>query len=262
MTYTIAVANEKGGVAKTTTALSLGGAIAESGRRILLIDLDPQANLTLGLGFKPMDLSTSSADIFLGNRTPPQAQRPTDISNIDLIPASQDLTMAERFLEVREEYETLLRKALQGSSNHEFILLDCPPALGPLAINAVTAADLLIIPTQCEFFSANSLRDMLNLVRNMRRTKNPNLHYHLLLTMVDEQNPIHTSLREHIRRAFSNAVFETMIEVDNKLKESPIFGKPITAYAPESTGANQYRALMEEIDQYIHETSRTTAQSA
>lgn len=262
MTYIIAVANEKGGVAKTTTTLSLGGAIADSGRRVLLIDLDPQANLTLGLGLKPMDLSSSTADIFLGNRSPHQVRRDTELPNLDLIPANQDLMMAERFLEVREAYETLLRGALQGFSEHEFILLDCPPALGPLALNAVTAADLLIVPTQCEFFSANSLRDMLNLVRNIRRTKNPDLHYRLLLTMVDEENPIHTSLREHIRRAFKKAVFQTTIDVDNKLRESPIFGKPITTYAPESNGAQQYRTLMEEIDQYIHETVRTTPQSA
>jgi chromosome partitioning protein len=262
MTTIIAVANEKGGVAKTTTALSLGGAIAETRRQVLLIDLDPQANLTLGLGIKPMDVSNSMADLFLGNRSLFQIQRPTAFEGLHLAPSSHDMIMAERFLEVRDDYETLLRKSLDGMDEHDIILIDCPPALGPLTLNGISAADLLIIPTQCEFFSANSLRDMLHVIRSMRKKTNPNLHYHLLLTMVDPENPIHTTLRDHIRRAFSDAVFKTTIEVDNKFREAPVFGKPITDYAHDSQGADQYRALVGEIDQYIHGSVRTTPRSA
>jgi chromosome partitioning protein len=252
MTMIVAIANEKGGVAKTTTALSMGAALVESGQEILLVDMDPQANLTLALGIQPTQTRRSVADLLLGNASPLSVSRETGIPGLDLIPASGEMLLVERFLYVRQHYEHLLRKALAKSNMYSIILLDCPPSLGALTINALTASQLLIIPTQCEFFSAHSLREMLDLIRNIRQRSNPSLRYRVLITMLGRTR-VHRTLQEQIRSAFGNAVFETAIENDTKLRECPVVGKPITQYAPESRAAMQYRALAQELEEYVHQ---------
>jgi chromosome partitioning protein len=252
MTTIVAIANEKGGVAKTTSTLSIGAALVESGQEILLVDLDPQANLTLALGIQPAQARRSVADLLLGNASPMSVSRETTIPGLDLIPASGEMLLVERFLYVRQHYEQLLRKALSKADMYDLILLDCPPSLGALTINALTAADLLVIPTQCEFFSAHSLREMLDLIRNIRQRSNPNLRYRVLITMLGRTR-VHQTLQEQIRNAFGSAVFATAIENDTKLRECPVVGKPITQYAPESRAALQYRALAQELDEYVHQ---------
>ncbi|MGA9532302.1 MAG: ParA family protein [Anaerolineales bacterium] len=256
MSYTVAVANEKGGVAKTTTALSLGAALAERGEEVLLVDLDPQANLTLSLGIKPNDVSGGASDLLLGDGTLESVRQETRVPGLTLVPANSELLMAERFLSVRQNYETLLGERLNSSGEFNYVLLDCPPALGVTTHSALTAADLLLIPTQAEFFSASALRDVIDLVRDIRAHSNPGLRYRLLLTMLDQRNRIHRTLYEQIRRTFGKAVLETVIEVDTRLRESPIFAKPITEYAPDSRGAAQYRALAEELMAYAKEATR------
>lgn len=254
MTLVIAVANRKGGVAKTTTALSLGAALVENHQEVLLIDLDPQANLTLSMGVAPASLERTMADVLLGTMPMGELTRETSLPGLDLAPANQELLLAERFLAVRDQYEVLLEQGLSGVSGYDVVLIDCPPALGPLVHTALTAAQLLIIPTQCEYFSAYALRSVLEMIRDIRQRTNPHLRYRLLLTMFDRRNRIHRSLNDQIRRAFGQAVFTTEIESDTRLRESVVLGQPVTQYAPESRGAQQYRQLAQELRQYAEET--------
>jgi chromosome partitioning protein len=254
MTLVIAIANEKGGVGKTTTALSLGAALAELQQRVLLIDLDPQANLTLGVGLRPGHADASIADVLLGDAELSDVILATQVSRLSLVPASDELLQAERFLPVRQDFELLLRDALGATPGYDRVIIDCPPALGPLTRSALGAADLLVIPTQCEFFSAFALRQVISLVRSVRERVNPALRYRLLLTMVDLRNTMHRSLAEEIRLAFGAAVFRSAIEVDARLRESPAFGIPITEYAPTSRGAQQYRELAMELTEHVQAT--------
>lgn len=256
MTYVIAIANEKGGVAKTTTALSLGASMAELEHRVVLVDLDAQANLTLSLGIKPKPGRSTVSDLLLGQEGPDASRHPTDYEGLTLIPASSELMSTERFLAVRERPEQILRNALDEIDDADFILLDCPPALGLTTRSALTAADLLIIPTQCEFFSASALRDVLELIREVRAQHNPKLRYRLLVTMLDRRNRIHRTLFDQVQDTFGSGVFDTVIEIDTRLRESPIFAQPITTYAPKSRGAEQYRALAKELKTYAQEVTR------
>ncbi len=253
MTCVITIANEKGGVAKTTTAVSLGAALVQDGQQVLVVDLDPQANLTLSLGIKPNSVHRTITDILLGNQDIDSVSQETGVAGLFVAPSNQDLSMAERYLTVRDGYEFILRGALANPSSHDFIIIDCPPALGPVTHSALVAANLLIIPTQCEFFSANALRDMLNLIRSVRQNSNPQLHYRVLMTMVDLRNRMHRSLLEQIHKAFGTAVFKTIIQTDTRLRESPLFSQPITVYAPSSRGAIQYSELAKEVMQYVNE---------
>lgn len=256
MSYIITVANEKGGVAKTTTALSLGAALAESGMEVLLIDLDPQANLTLALGHNPEELQWTIIDVLMGGQEISSIVLNSDLAGMDLAPANAEMQMAEQFLGIREDYEDVLRTSLVKAESYDYVILDCPPAVGPISQSALTAADLHILPTQCEFFSAHAIRTALNLIRDIRERTNPELRYRLLLTMVDPENHVHRSLNDQIRKAFGSAVFETIIELDSHLRECPLYASPITVYAPDSSGAIQYRQLAQEIVDHVRDKGR------
>lgn len=255
MPYIIAIANAKGGVAKTTTTLSLGASLAESGGSVLLIDLDPHANLSISLGLRPPALDRTIADVLLGGESLAQVAYATPQDGMQLVPSNHDLQRAESYLHVREDYELILSQALK-SMTVDTVILDCPPTLGTLTHNALAAADLLIIPTQPEYFSAHALRDMLNMILMIRERTNPRLRYRILLTMLDRRNRIHRSLSQQIRTAFSQATFDIEIETDTRLRESPVFGKPINQYAPSSRATIQYRELAEELGKTIHEFRR------
>lgn len=250
MSYVLAIANEKGGVAKTTTALSLAAALAELGNRVLLVDLDPQSNLTLSLGFDPGSLDRTVSELLLGDDTVGRIALDTKVEGVWLIPSNNGLLGSERYLSVREDYEKILGERLQEDGRFGFTILDCPPAMGVTTRSALMAADLLLIPTQAEFFSANALRDVLKLIREIRQRGNPGLRYRVLLTMLDRRNRIHRTLFAQVRRTFGQAVLDTVIEIDTRLRESPIFGQPITTYAPTSRGAEQYRELAKELVAY------------
>ncbi len=256
MTHIIAIANAKGGVAKTTTTLSLGASLAEMGRKVLLIDLDPHANLTLSLGFKPASFERTVAGLLLGNDDLNGAVIPTNFRDLELVPSNHELNLAEPHLLVRADYMMLLDATLKDSQSYDTIIIDCPPTTGTLTKNALSAADLLIIPTQPEYFSAHALRDMLNLILAIRQENNPKLRYRILLTMVDKRNRIHRSLAEQIRTAFNEAIYDIEIEIDTRLRESAILGQPINQYSPESRAAIQYRALAEETGHYSNELNR------
>jgi len=255
MLKTIAVSNEKGGVAKTTTTISLGAALVDMGRRILLIDLDAQANLTLSLGFEPGEAERTSSDVLLDNIPLLSARYKTDIENLDLIQANSRIKTCEQFLPVRTNYAVTLQRAIanMGNSEYDYILLDCPPALGAITQNALTAADLLLIPTQAEYFSAYALRNMMSFVRRVREVDNPNLAYRILVTMLDRRNRTHRNIHEQLRSTFGEGVFNTIIEIDTKLRESPIAGLPISRYKPGARGSTQYRVLAEEFIEYVKE---------
>jgi chromosome partitioning protein len=261
MPKTIAVSNEKGGVAKTTTALSLGAALAELNNRVLLIDLDAQANLTLAVGFEPGEAELTSSHVMLDNTPILTVRRKTEIENLDLIPSSSRIETSEQFLPVRTHYTTILQRAIRGTPNlpYDYIVLDCPPALGAITRNALAAADILLIPTQAEYFSAYALRNMMGLIRRTRETDNPHLAYRILVTLLDRRNKTHRNIHEQLRATFGSGVLNTVIELDTKLRESPIAGLPITQYKSGARGSTQYRILAQELMQYVQETENKQA---
>lgn len=256
MTYILSVANEKGGVAKTTTTISLGAALVETGLEVLLVDLDAQANLTLAMGVESSSIKNSVTKILLESLMPVEAVMKSGIPKLDIIPSNTELSLAERFLPMRGNYEQILAKSLREAAwSYDFILIDCPPFLGATTVNALTASDLLIMPTQAEFFSINALRNMMSVVRRVRAQGNPQLTYRLLLTLFDRRNRIHRTLSEQLRTTFGNGVLETVIETDTRLRESSIAGMPIIFHSPKTRSAFQYRALAQEILAYVKETT-------
>jgi chromosome partitioning protein len=254
------MSNEKGGVAKTTSTLSLGASLAELNHKVLLIDLDPQANLSLALGLESGEAEMTSANILIENAALRTAIRKTDVNNLDLIPSNARIESAEQYLPMRSHYLSTLRNALEAAStNYDYILLDCPPALGAITLNALSAADLLIIPTQAEYFSAYALRNMMGSIRRIRQESNPKLAYRILVTMLDRRNRTHRNIFEQLQTTFGQGVFTTVIEVDTKLRESPIAGVPITQYKPSSRGSQQYRVLAQELIEYAKEEANRQA---
>lgn len=256
MPYTIAISNEKGGVAKTTTTFSLGATLVETGKKVLLIDLDPQGNLTLANGYEPGETKLNSAEILLDNLDPGDAIKTTNIDSLDIIPSNPRILDAEQFLPVHTNYKQKLKKSLATASkvlSYDFIIIDCPPSMGAVTTNALAAAELLIVPTQAEYFSAYALRDMMTFIRQVRREANPNLAYRILITMLDQRNRTHRTIREQLQLTFGIGLFETVIEVDTRLRESPIIGVPITKYRPSSRGSLQYRVLAQELMNYVQQ---------
>jgi chromosome partitioning protein len=251
MSYIISVANEKGGVAKTTTTLSLGGALAEMGKRVLVVDLDPQANLSLSLGIEPEQKVFSIINLYLDKKTAKQAIVKTQVDDLSLLPSNPDIRMAERLLPMHTDYHLIISALLkQVDADYDFVLMDCPPFLGAITLNALFSSNLLIVPTQAEYYSVFALKNMMALVRQVRSMGNRNLRYRLLLTMFDKRNGIHRSLAEHLRNTFATGVLDTVIEIDTRLRESPLTGLPIVYHAAKSRAALQYRFLAQEIFNY------------
>jgi chromosome partitioning protein len=266
MSCFIAIANEKGGVAKTTSTWSLGAALVEAGKQVLLVDLDPQANLSLAMGIENPPLSI--ANILLESAQPLKVILNTGILGLDIIPSNSEMRSAERFLPIRKNYENSLRKSLRddtnkfsqnGTGSYDYVFLDCPPYLGAVTHTALMAADLLIMPTQPEYFSIHALGNMMSFVRRVRSENNPYLTYRILITLFDGRNRNHRTLTEQLRTTFKDGVLETAISIDTKLRECPIAGLPIVYYAPNSRAAIQYRALAQEIIQYVEETAKPAA---
>ena len=258
--YTISITNEKGGVAKTTTTLALGGALVEAGYEVLLVDLDTQANLTLGLGFIPGKIRRTIADVLMNAATLVSASRETEIPGLDLVPSNAEMGMAERFLPVRQNYEELLKGALSNTNKYDFVLLDCPPSLGAVTTNALKAANLVIAPTQPEYFSVYGLRSVMAAIRKVRSQGNPDLAYYILITMMDRRNRIHRTLRDQLQNTFGDGLLSTVIEVDTKLRESSVAGRPIIYHSPHSRSAGQYRALAQELIRHVE--ARSTEEAA
>ena len=262
----IAVGSQKGGVSKTTTTLSLGACLAESSdqaaRRVLLIDLDPQANLTAALGVNPSGLRRMIGDALLEQSSLLAVSRESAVPHLDLVPANQGLFVLDKVLFGRPGFEYRLRQQLGRpiEQHYEVVIFDCPPAFGTLTMNALTAADLLLIPVPCDYFSARSLQQFLELVSLVQRNTNPALRYRIVITMFDKRNRISHIIHEQIRRKYGSTVLKTIISVDTKLRESPVIGQPITQYAPHSRSAHEYHALATELME--HEQTRSSSQAA
>jgi chromosome partitioning protein len=259
MTYFIAVANQKGGVAKTTTVVSLGAALVQSNHEVLLVDLDAQANLSLALGVNPAMVRHSIADVLLNLTTISSISRETGVPGLDLVPSNAEMELAERFLPVRKSFEFILRSTLNGKLPYDYVFFDCPPSMGAVTLNALNAAHLLVIPTQAEYFSAHALRNMMAAIRRVRAQSNPDLIYRILITMQDRRNRIHRHLSEQLRSAFGDGLFQNVIEVDTRLRECSVAGMPITHHSPQSRSALQYRALAQELIEHVQETATRQA---
>lgn len=251
--FVIAICHQKGGVAKTTTASSLGAWFAESGNKVMLIDLDPSANLTAGFGVNPIGVQRSAADVLLGNENFTNVSSPSGIPKLDIVSSNREMNTVSQFLSVRSGYQELIRRHVSsnGMSEYDYVIMDCPPSLGALAVSALSAADLAIIPTQCEYYSIQALNMVFKIINRVRNEFNPNLSYRLLVTMYDQRGNLHKNVFEKLRAHYENLLFETVIGFDSKFRASQIAGVPITEYAAQSRGAKQYLELTKEISAYV-----------
>lgn len=249
MAQTICIANRKGGVGKTTTAINLSAAIGVSGEKTLLIDCDPQGNATSGIGARITDNAPTIYQILLGECTLQETIQKTAIENLDLLPATHDLIGAEVELLNVESREYCLKNIIQQQgSGYRYILLDCPPSLGLLTVNALTAADSVLIPLQCEYYALEGLRSLLETLDIIRDRLNPDLEIEgLLLTMFDPRNRLCHQVADEIRQFFPQHVFETVIPRNVRLSESPSHGLPVILYDPSCRGAKSYMELAQEL---------------
>jgi chromosome partitioning protein len=243
----IAIANQKGGVGKTTTAINLAASLAALDRRILLIDLDAQANATSGLGFPREKQGPQSYDVLLSGNAD-GAVRETAFPNLSLLPSGRDLVGAEIELVDKEGREARLKQAIEPlRETFEFLFIDSPPSLSLLTINALTAADAVLVPIQTEYFALEGVTELLETVERVRRSFNPSLEIEgIVLTMFDERTNLARQVTDDIRQHFGDSVFNTVIPRNVRLGEAPSFGKPVLAYDVKSKGAEAYLALARE----------------
>jgi chromosome partitioning protein len=245
----IAIANQKGGVGKTTTAINLAASLAANDLRILLIDSDPQGNATTGLGVSKTQGRPTLYQVLLEEQDIEQAIVPTELEGLDLVPSDKNLVAANLELVETERRESRLREKIQPiQDRYRYILIDCPPALDLLTVNAMVAADSILIPIQCEFFALEGVAQLLDTIERVRESFGRDLKVEgVLLTMYDDRMNLTRQVEEDLRQFFKNEVFRTVIPRSIRLAEAPSFGKPILSYDPRSRGAESYIQLAKEI---------------
>lgn len=247
MTHIISVANQKGGVGKTTTAVNLAAALARFGHNVTLIDLDPQGNASTGLGVEAQSRNITSYDLLAGETTLEKAAHDTKIPGLKIVPATPDLSSADIDLSNSAGRTRLLKRSLPTLNANDFILIDCPPALGLLTVNAMVAATSLLVPLQTEFYALEGLSQLLNTVRQVRETANPKLRINgVVLTMVDGRNNLSQQVEADARATLGDLVYETVIPRNVRVSEAPSFAMPVLDYDSHSKGAQAYHAFSRE----------------
>lgn len=249
ITKVIAVANQKGGVAKTTTAINLSACLAELGKRVLLIDLDPQGNATSGLGIAKHKLTRCIYDVLINDVAIEQVVHQTEQKNLSIAPTRIELAGAEIELVSQPSREGKLKSALESiKGDYDFIFIDCPPSLGVLTLNALTAATDVLIPIQCEYYALEGLTLLMNTLERVRKSLNPNLNIiGALMTMFDARTNLAIQVVDEVKKYFPKKVFRTIISRNVRLSEAPSHGKAINAYDSRSRGAEVYRELAQEV---------------
>lgn len=242
MAKTVAVLNQKGGVGKTTTAVNLAACVGATGKKVLLVDIDPQGNSTSGFGIDKRAIKVSSYDVLVGNNKAAEAVVKTDFLNVDLMVSNMNLAGAELEIIDTKNRESLLKNALSAVwENYDYIFLDCPPSLGLITLNALTASDSFLVPIQCEYYALEGLSQLMATVRNIKRLYNPYIELEgVLLTMYDGRLNLTQQVVEEVKKFFPKKVYATTIPRNVRLSEAPSFGQPIIYFDKRSKGAEAY----------------------
>ena len=249
MTKIISFANQKGGVGKTTTAVNLSAALAEAGQSVLAIDFDPQGNLSSGLGIDKLNTEKTIYEVIIGDENINDAILSTEVENLDIIPSNVDLSGAEiELLELEDRERTLRRKISEIYKEYDYIIIDCPPSLSLLTINAFMASDSVVIPIQCEYYALEGLSQMMKTVNLVRKKLNTNLQVEgVVFTMYDARNRLSQQVVESVKEVLNERIYKTIIPRNVRLAEAPSYGMPVTEYDSKSSGAESYRLLAAEV---------------